>query len=109
MQGFARSVFGRAFIAGTGMWLAATLAVVLFLAPWFAGETNFPGHQHPEGTPDHIHTLEQAAIALSEFTAFIILVVSAPLVLYVLRFSHENPHTEPTYNFGYPRAPPALQ
>lgn len=109
MQRFAHTVFGRALIAGTGMWLAATLAVVLLLAPWFAGQTNFPGHQHPEGTPDHIHTLEQAAVALSEFTAFIVLVVSAPLVLYTLRYTHENPITAPAYRQGYARAPPAMQ
>lgn len=96
----------HAFHAGLAAFIAATLMVVLFLAPIFAGETNFPGHQHPEGTPDHIHTLEQAAVALSLFEAFVVLIVAAPIVLYALALQHSNPLTRVEFGLPLARAPP---
>lgn len=96
----------HAFHAGLAAFIAATLMVVLFLAPIFAGETNFPGHQHPEGTPDHIHTLEQAAVALSVFEALVVLIFTAPAVVYTLLHTRENPLTRVDFGLPLARAPP---
>lgn len=88
--------------------VAAALAVVLFLAPMFAGETNFPGHQHPPGTPDHIHTLEQAAVALSLFEAFVVFITVVYVAPLRLPVSYTNPTSEPRYDMPLVRAPPAF-
>jgi|SRR5690606_3891702 len=45
--------------AGSVAYLAATLVVALLLSSYWAGHTNFPGHQHPAGTPEHTHALFQ--------------------------------------------------
>ncbi|MDQ3398524.1 MAG: hypothetical protein M3511_12295 [Deinococcota bacterium] len=45
---------------GLRVWLvvfcACTLTISLFLAPYLASHHDF-GHHHPEGTPEHVHTV----------------------------------------------------
>lgn len=97
-----------AITAGAATLIAAALAVVLFLAPVFAGETNFPGHQHPPGTPDHIHTLEQAAVALGVFEAFVVFIVVVFVAELRLPMRYENPANEVRYGVPMARAPPTI-
>lgn len=48
---------GSAPRGGVAFLLAATFVVLLGLVPYHAGHSEFPGHEHPEGTPDHTHAL----------------------------------------------------
>lgn len=42
--------------------LIASLLALVAVAPVRAGHAEFPGHTHPEGTPDHHHTLSQVGL-----------------------------------------------
>lgn len=52
--------------AGLVAFVATSLVVSLLLAAFWVGHTNFPGHQHPSGTPEHHHSLFQVSGAPSE-------------------------------------------
>ena len=73
--------------ASTGLatLLIGWLAVALFLAPYWSAQTNFPGHQHPEGTPPHTHSIEAVlghAVMVAAVTAvFFILQAFESLLL----------------------------
>ncbi|MBX3144584.1 MAG: hypothetical protein KF813_12545 [Trueperaceae bacterium] len=58
--------WSAALRAGLGAFVATSLAVSLLLAAFWAGHTNFPGHHHPPGTPEHQHSLFQVIGAPSE-------------------------------------------
>lgn len=64
--------------AGLTTLLIAWLALALFFAPYWAAQTNFPGHQHPDGVPPHTHTI-QAVISHA------LIVVAVVAVLFVLQ------------------------
>lgn len=53
--------WSRALRAGAAAFLSTTLFVGLLISSYWAGHTNYPGHQHPEGTPEHTHTIIQVA------------------------------------------------
>ena len=44
--------------AGLVTLLGGWLVVALLLSPYWAAQTNFPGHGHPDGTSAHTHTLQ---------------------------------------------------
>ncbi len=44
--------------AGFVTLLIGWLALALFFAPYWAAQTNFPGHHHPNGVPPHTHTVQ---------------------------------------------------
>ncbi len=48
----------RAAYAGLVTLLIGWLSLALFLAPYWAAQTNFPGHQHPDGAPHHTHIVQ---------------------------------------------------
>ena len=53
---------GLAASTGLVTLLIGWLAVALFLAPYWSAQTNFPGHQHPKGTPPHTHSIELCSV-----------------------------------------------
>lgn len=62
---------------GTATLFALWLTGALFVAPYWAAQTNYPGHQHPAGTPAHVHSVH----AVVGFT----LAVAAVAILLALR------------------------
>ena len=42
--------------------LIGSLLALVAVGPVRAGHAEFPGHSHPEGTPDHHHTLIQVGL-----------------------------------------------
>ncbi len=48
----------KALRAGLAAQLVVTFLVLLVLGPYHAAHSEFPGHEHPPGTPDHVHSLE---------------------------------------------------
>ena len=64
--------------AGLVTYLVATFAVLLILIPWHAAHSEFPGHHHPAGTPDHMHGLEQVVGWMTLVTALVVTVFSQP-------------------------------
>ena len=87
--------------ASTGLvtLLIGWLAVALFLAPYWSAQTNFPGHQHPKGTPPHTHTV-QAVIGYAALAAVVVAVqfrrsvwpVQRPPVLWLERTTPKRAH-----------------
>lgn len=64
----------RALRAGAAAHFICTLLLLFVSLPSWAARTDFPGHQHPEGTSEHVHNLQQvgllsAAIPLAEVGA----------------------------------------
>lgn len=87
--------WATAIRAGFGAYVATTLVVSLLLGSFWAGQTDFPGHRHPAGSPEHHHSLYQVIGAPA---------VPAPAVI------AENEQTveylEPTlWLTRFPRAP----
>ena len=52
-----RSRIDLALKTGAATLLAFWLTLALFVAPYWASQTNFLGHQHPAGTPAHVHSV----------------------------------------------------
>lgn len=57
--------------------LVTTLLVMLVVGPDHAAHSEFPGHEHPPGTPEHTHNLESV-------TGW--MVASLPLVVILVGF-----------------------
>lgn len=70
--------WSRALRAGAAAYVGTTLVVALLLGSYWAGHTNFPGHQHPPGTPEHTHSLFQVVGAPS---VPVVTVVALPLFI----------------------------
>lgn len=47
---------------GASAYLISTLVVLLLSLPVWAGQSEFPGHAHPGGAPDHVHNLNQVGL-----------------------------------------------
>lgn len=45
--------------------MGSTLLVVLAVTPHLAAQTEFPGHVHDPGTPDHVHQLQEVGADLA--------------------------------------------
>lgn len=80
--------------------LASWLTLALFLAPYWAAQTNFPGHQHADSVLPHTHTI-QAVTGLALVLATVVAVLLAlrpawPLVqwpvLWLERFAPRKAH-----------------
>ncbi len=74
-----RSRLFAALKAGLIAQLLATFVVLLVMVPWHAAQNEFPGHEHPPGTPDHVHTLEQVTGWLATGTVLVFVVTALPL------------------------------
>ena len=66
--------------AGLTAQLIATFLVMLAIGPYHAAHTEFPGHEHPPGTPDHVHNLEMVTGWLVVSHALVIILNSLPVV-----------------------------
>ncbi len=86
--------------AGLTILLTSWLTLALFLAPYWAAQTNFPGHQHADSVLPHIHTI-QAVTGLALVLAAVVAVLLAlcpawPLVqwpvLWLERFAPRKAH-----------------
>jgi len=60
-----RLPWGTALRAGLLTFVASSLLVSLLIGSYWAAQTNFPGHEHPEGTAEHLHTLQDVLGAVS--------------------------------------------
>lgn len=86
--------------AGLATLLASWLTLALFLAPYWAAQTNFPGHQHPDGVLPHTHTIQAVtgfALVLATVVAVLLALRPAwPLVpwpvLWLERFAPRKAH-----------------
>lgn len=59
----------------------AALLVVFTLAPWYAAHSEFPGHEHPPGTEEHVHGLEQVIGWLTLLTVLVVVMASQQRLL----------------------------
>ena len=73
-----RNPWINALRAGLVTHLVATFAVLLILIPWHAAHSEFPGHHHPAGTPDHVHGLEQVVGWMTLATALVVIISARP-------------------------------
>lgn len=91
----------------------ATVLIVAFvallgLAPWQAAQTEFPGHEHPPGTPEHTHQLELVTGWYALSTMLVTLLLSLPFtgrVYEIPRSWTERAYVAHSYSS---RAPPYL-
>ena len=67
----------KAVRAGLAAWLGTTLLLTTVLTAFWAGQTEFPGHTHPPGTPDHVHQLKE--VGISGTLAFVLAVMAVSL------------------------------
>lgn len=58
--------------------LVTTFVLLLLIAPWHAAQNEFPGHEHPPGTPDHVHPIEQVTGWLVLGSVFVTVLLSLP-------------------------------
>lgn len=73
-----RNRLHSALRAGLITQLLATFVVLLVMVPWHAAQNEFPGHEHPPGTPDHVHSLEQVIGWLVTATLLVVIISSLP-------------------------------
>lgn len=73
-----RSRLLTALRAGLITQLLTTFVVLLVMVPWHAAQNEFPGHEHPPGTPDHVHALEQVVGWLMTGTLLAVIITSLP-------------------------------
>ena len=64
--------------AGLTAKLVTMFVMVLLLAPWHAAQNEFPGHEHPPGTPDHVHPIEQVIGWTLVGSLFVTVLISLP-------------------------------
>lgn len=100
-------LFLTALRAGLLAWLSATLLIVLALTPWWAAQSEFPGHEHPPDTPDHVHQLQEVGAEQAFST-----VVTAVMITLVVLGTYQESALVPLRNQRrWPgvisRAPPA--
>lgn len=62
--------------AGMTTLLASWLNLALFLSPYWAAQTNYPGHQHPIGTLPHTHNI-QAVVGYALVMSVVVAVLLA--------------------------------
>ena len=75
---FERGRLIAALKAGLVAQLLATFVVLLVMVPWHAAQNEFPGHEHPPGTPDHVHGLEEVTGFLVAGTLLAVIITSLP-------------------------------
>jgi len=68
----------HALRAGLNAQLITTFIMLLAVAPWLAAQNEFPGHEHPPGTPDHVHPIEQVIGWTILSTVFVAVLSSLP-------------------------------
>lgn len=66
--------------AGLAAQLIATFLVMLAIGPYHAAHTEFPGHEHPPGTPDHVHNLEMVTGWMVGSHALVVILTVLPVV-----------------------------
>lgn len=66
--------------AGLLTQLITTFLVMLALGPYHAAHSEFPGHEHPPGTPDHVHNLEMVTGWMTISHALVVILISLPVV-----------------------------
>lgn len=102
-----RAASRAALRAGGLAYLAAQMVVALAAFTAWAGETEFPGHQHPWGTEDHVHGLDEVIGAWANLAAPVSLPRTQTLALLalltVLTFVQALP-----WSSHRSRAPPAV-
>ena len=94
--------------AGLTTLLIGWLALALFFAPYWAAQTNFPGHHHPNGVPPHTHSIQ----VVLGYALVVAAVVAVRSVLQPSRLLSQLPavwleRTTPKKAHGS-RAPPLL-
>jgi hypothetical protein len=57
--GHAHAPWAAAIRAGFAAYVSATLVVSLLFGSYWAAQSEFPGHRHPAGSPEHHHSLYQ--------------------------------------------------
>lgn len=65
--------------------LISTFLVMLAIGPYHAAHSEFPGHEHPPGTPDHVHALEMVTGWLVVGDALVVILTSLPLTGFLFR------------------------
>lgn len=58
-------------------YFGATLAITTILTAFWASQTEFPGHSHAPGTPDHVHQMKE--VGLTGALAFVLALVLTAL------------------------------
>src|SRR5690625_830064 len=66
--------------AGLLTQLITTFLVMLALGPYHAAHSEFPGPEHPPGTPDHVHNLEMVTGWMTISHALVVTLTSLPVV-----------------------------
>ncbi len=92
--------------AGFVSYAIASLVIVLALAPFWAGQNEFPGHTHPPGTPDHTHLIQDVTGSLAAADVLSAVSVVVPLVLPALPLPAPSIKTRRLRGANLSRGPP---
>lgn len=96
----------RALRAGATAHFVCTLVLLFLSLPSWASHTNFPGHHHPEGTPDHVHGLQQVGLVSTAIPAAAADTLPMPSPAYSLPMAEEPRLATFLFQPASARAPP---
>lgn len=66
--------------AGFAAYLATTLLITTVFTAYWASHSEFPGHSHPPGTPDHVHQMHEVGLSGTLALVLTVVIIALPVV-----------------------------